>query len=164
MNFILTGKTNSGKTTLIKNLVENRKDCGGLLSLPVFENGKKIGSDSFDLITKGKKKLCRLKEMADFDGFQRGKYVIGFDGLKFGEEAIKRALENNKRFAIVDEIGPLEIEGKGLMDATIKAVKSKSNTLLVIRERLLDDFLKKFPERNFTILRKEELEEKIVIS
>ena len=53
--FIITGKIDSGKTTFIKNLIENLKEkkikVGGIYSQKIFENNERIGYDLFDINT-----------------------------------------------------------------------------------------------------------------
>jgi len=73
MKILFIGKKDSGKSSLLYALLKNCK-CGGILCLPVFENGKKIGADAIDMYNKERKIFSRLKQIANFEGIETEYY------------------------------------------------------------------------------------------
>ena len=148
MKVLLVGKKGSGKSTLIYSLFKNY-DCGGIVCLPVIEKGHLVGKDAIDMDTHRSNVFCRVNRKADFDGFSVGKYIIKPEGITFCIEAIKNSF--NKDILLIDEVGPLEIQGKGFHGITHKVLKEDKNCVIILRKQLMDTFFAKFPYR-FTIL------------
>lgn len=146
MNIIFVGKKNSGKSSLLYQLMKDCK-CGGIVCLPVFEDNKKIGTDAINMCSGERKIFSRIKEIANFDGIETKKYRISFEGIKFCINAVEEAIEKCKkcRLIIIDEFGVLERNGKGLNDVIKKALESDKDVVIVVRKELEKEFLEKFP-------------------
>ena len=143
MKILMIGKKNSGKSTIAYNIFKNSDSCG-IVCLPIFENGRKIGSDAIRMDDKSRVIFSRLKEIADFSGIEVGKYVISNEGINFCIKAIEEGIEKGK-LIVIDEFGLLEKNKKGLYEAIKKAIESKNDVFIIIRKRLEKDFLKIFP-------------------
>ncbi len=149
-NFLFTGEKNSGKSTSVHEMSKNSGfSCGGVISLPVVKDGKKIGMNAIDIMTNKAKELARMED--DFEGIVVGKYKISGEGIKHGENAICRAVGNCK-LVIIDEIGPLEMGGGGLINAAEYAFESDSNIFIVVRSGLKDEFIEKYGRYEFNII------------
>jgi nucleoside-triphosphatase THEP1 len=53
---------------------------------------------------------------------------------------------------VIDEVGPLELTGKGLMPAVELALASGVNILIVVRTSLKEALQKRFPEYEFVVV------------
>ena len=53
---------------------------------------------------------------------------------------------------VIDEVGPLELHGKGLMPAVELALASAVNVLIVLRSSLREALQKYFPDYEFTVI------------
>ncbi|MEA2054825.1 MAG: nucleoside-triphosphatase [Candidatus Thermoplasmatota archaeon] len=149
-NFLLTGEKNSGKSTAVYKMVRNASfSCGGVLSLPVISNGAKIGIDALDIMTGESKALARVG--GDFKGIEMGRYKISGKGIKHGENAINRAIGNCK-LVVIDEIGPLELNGRGWIKAAEYALESESNVFIVVRSQLRDAFIEKYGKYGLNVI------------
>jgi len=147
-NFLLTGKINSGKSTLLYEMVKRANfSCGGVISLPVFEGGMKAGMDALDILTGERKVLARLSSI---DGTRVGKYIISKHGLKHCEDAIRRAI-GNCEIVVIDEFGPLEMDGGGIAEAAEDAFR-RGNALVVLRKGLKEQFMEKYGQYNFKVI------------
>ncbi len=128
---------------------------GGIVCPAVIDHGSKIGCDALDLQSTERIVFARLRTLADFPGEPVGRYVISHEGLAFTETAIQRALDNNCAMVFIDEIGSLELAGKGLNKIAKAAYLSAPNTITVVRRQLLIPFLDYFrldgPAVNFAI-------------
>ncbi len=141
MIFILTGPVHSGKTSLLKKAVvewkEGKIKVDGFLSLAVREKGKMSGYDLFDL--KNETSLPLLRRKGNTDWQRTGSYFFLPSGLARAERIILRSRE--AELGVMDEIGPLELAGKGFWPALLQVIfRPGARILLVIREAILNDF------------------------
>ncbi|MCD6171984.1 MAG: DUF2478 domain-containing protein [Thermoplasmata archaeon] len=142
MKLIITGKRNSGKSTLVYNLCKKCK-CHGVVCLPVFENKMKIGTDAIDLMTGEKKIFSRIKEKADYEGIEMHRYVINKNGLNHAINAIENAIKE-EGIIVIDEFGYLEKEKKGYYNSVKKVLNSNKDVIMVVRENILKNFIEEF--------------------
>lgn len=144
MNLIVTGNVESGKTTWCSRyadqLVSRGFGIGGVLSPAVTVNGSKIGCDVCDQQTRERAVFTRLFAHADFDGEPVGRYLISSEGLAFADQAIRKAVADQCDLIFIDEIGPLELAGSGLIDAARLAYREAPATVTVVRKKLLNSY------------------------
>jgi len=139
--FILTGAVGSGKTTFLRGLVDELRASGvpidGFLSLRVMTGGETAGYDLLEI----RDGQCRplLRRPGD-EGMQKvGPYVLLPEGLARANEIIRRS--GVADLLIADEIGPLELEGRGLWPALKNVLfDGRRRSLVVVRESLLREF------------------------
>jgi len=143
MIFILSGEVESGKTTVLQNFVAEIRAqkirLDGFLSLRVMDGNETAGYDLAD-IQEGESRPFLRRTGAD-DWQKVGPYYVLPGGLAQAEKIIRRSRETD--FLIVDEIGPLELEGKGLWPFLKNALfNERRRILVVVRKSLLREFLK----------------------
>ncbi len=142
MIFILTGPVHSGKTTLLEKAVRRlKKDkvkIDGFLCKALRKEQEVIGYDLFDLRKRGAIPL--LRRTGEREWQRVGSYFFLPSGLDEAERIILRS--KDAELSVVDEIGPLELSGKGFWPA-LKQVLFPPETafLVVVREKILEDFL-----------------------
>lgn len=139
---MLTGPVHSGKTTLLKRVVQEFKRkklvIGGFLSEAVFKGPERIGYDLFDL--KGKKSFLFIRRAGKADWQRIGSYFFAPSGLEEAQKIISRSKEAD--ICIVDEVGPLELSGKGFWPALRPILFPPLTTFLItVRKNILDNFL-----------------------
>jgi len=81
-----------------------------------------------------------------------GDYTISRDGIIFACGAIKRAVESKCDLVVIDEVGPLELRGNGLMPAVELALASAVNALIVVRSSLREALQRHFPQYKFVVV------------
>ena len=143
---VITGKINSGKTTLMKKLFEMERLDGksptGIISPGVFRGDAKIGFDVIDLSTGRASLLARVSGKLK-NGFSVGRFTFSDKSLEFAKKAILDFRPGGTVF--VDEIGPLELTGKGYADCLRILLKSSISKLYIsVRENCLDEVRKSF--------------------
>ncbi len=137
-----TGKRHSGKTTSAFKLAESVRNEGftvaGLLAFSLYENGRLVGFDAFDLQSENRAPLVR-REIKDNE---REKMYLAphiIAGFNLGRAALSSAATKSADLIIVDEFGPLELAGRGwrqevdLLLASVEAV-----VVLVVRDELVE--------------------------
>ncbi len=80
-----------------------------------------------------------------------GDYTISRRGISFACGAIERAIESRCDWVVIDEVGPLELDGKGLMPAVELALASRVNVLIVVRSSLRKALEGRFPQYEFAV-------------
>lgn len=132
---IVTGAIQSGKTTALQQWLLN-KDARGILS-PVVD---------------GLRKLYAIREeiYIPFQAPDSSPESISVGRFHFYTKAFDQATEillkeTKSVWCIIDEVGPLELQGKGFFPALEKLLKNPSiNLLLVVRNSLLEEVQEKF--------------------
>jgi nucleoside-triphosphatase THEP1 len=152
MIFILAGPVHAGKTTLLKEVVDRLKRfpirVEGFLSLAVFDGGDRTGYDLFDIATGLTTPL--LRRQGEALGQRTGPYRLVPEGLERAESILLNATKVD--LLVVDEVGPLELKGKGLWPALEKGMVQAGQTgLLVVREALVEEIKALLGERPISL-------------
>jgi len=143
MIYILTGPVHYGKTGMLKKLYSEIKHSGikfgGFLSESVREKNRIAGYDLFDL--KAGQSVPFIRRYGEEGWLKSGPFFFIPEALSLAKKIILRGPDSE--FCIVDELGPLELEGKGLWPALEQVLFLTSPPfLLVIRDSILEEFLK----------------------
>ena len=154
MKLLVLGEPGSGKTSWCRRYIDScRKrgsSVGGILCPAIERQGQRVGSNAVDLFTGQEIPFARLsRSKPSSEGEKVGDYTISRDGILFARAAIKRAIENRCDLVVIDEVGPLELSGKGLMPAVEFALASAANVLIVVRSSLKEALQKRFAEYEF---------------
>ena len=157
MRLLVVGEPRSGKTSWCREYVDRQRKCGfsvgGVLSSPIDKQGQRIGFDVIDLLTGKGALLARLSRLKRFKaGEAVGDYTISRRGISFARRAIERAVESRCDWVVIDEVGPLELRGKGLMPAVELAVASPVNVLIVVRASLKEALQRHFLRYEFVAI------------
>ncbi|NJO88009.1 MAG: DUF2478 domain-containing protein [Chloroflexia bacterium] len=151
---IVTGKIDVGKTSFVQQLIEAFKEkqlkVSGIYSRKVYENNKRIGYDLVDI------KTNTFEPFLQINGKQRdgiGMFKILPRGLQFGIESLKSANNGNSDIVIVDEIGKLELSGKGWIGQVKQLITlQQTHLLLVINEKFLEEFSEQLDLKNTLLI------------
>lgn len=110
----------------------------GFLSEAVFTGKDRTGYDLLDLREDRSIPLLRI---AGEEEWQRiGSYFFVSSGIEKAEKIILRSGE--AQICVVDEVGPLELEGRGFWPALERVLLPPStNFLIVVRETILEKFM-----------------------
>lgn len=132
MVIIVTGKTGSGKTSFLQELVKcleaNNLRPAGVLA-PSQTTSHAITYDVVDI--EHKERICLIKDVPEVHWHQYKRFWFNPKGFELGNEIIDRSIANGRSCIIIDEIGPLELEGKGWAEAFTKALSAEVNILMV---------------------------------
>lgn len=138
--YILKGAIGLGKTTSLLNYCKGKNTIGGILS-PVI-NGKR---HFLDIRSNEMKLMESLKE--ETETLNIGRYKFSPKAFDWANKILIECENKNYELIIIDEIGPLELQGKGFA-STLKLLLNnqeiKPDLLLVVRESLVNEVLKYF--------------------
>ena len=151
---IITGPVNSGKTSYLHRLVANYKrkgqTVGGITAEALYEDGRKIGYDVCDLISKECCPLVRTSDAAAqmnlTEGVQHvGRFVLLESGLDFARRCIHAAATGD--IVCLDEVGPLEMVGRGHRQVLDMLLADFEGTLVVVARDTVSDALQTMTEK-----------------
>jgi nucleoside-triphosphatase THEP1 len=134
-----TGQKHSGKTTGAARLVNVARKEGfniaGLLAPSLYREGELLGFDALDLRNKTRVPLARRETKSG----KTGRFKFFQNGLKLGNDALNAEAAKTADLIIIDEFGPLELNGRGWRK-NVDSLIASSNALilLVVRQELAE--------------------------
>ncbi len=145
--FILTGSINSGKTTKLMQWAVVQKNIDGIFQ-PVIDDKRFI----YHISSRTLKILETTKTKPENEIIIIGKYKFRKSVFDWAQSILIDCLGKKFDWIIIDEIGPLELEGKGL-EPTISKIfneidKLNANVLCVVRDSILEKFVKHYKLEN----------------
>ena len=131
--FFITGKKGGGKTTFITEVVSILQKEGlkadGILAPGYWQNNIRSKFDIVDIATNERKILCGMDVENGVEEIGRFKFTE--EGLAFGRAALCYEKVFDKDLIIIDEVGPLELKGKGWAES-IKELLVKYNKIIIL--------------------------------
>lgn len=155
---ILTAPVQAGKTTALMNWAAQKENIGGILAPDAG----------------GLRRLYTLhnRQLADFqlppaavaaappaEVIAVGKFRFSASAFALARQAIAECLEHPFEWAVIDEVGKLELQGEGLEPAVGQAVAhfkrpgAAGGLLLVVREALLEEVIKHYGLEECRVIR-----------
>lgn len=137
---IISGEIQEGKSSFLKKLLvllkEKNIKLNGIMAEGVHENDERIGYDLEDV---GKGTKCEYIRTTPHPGrYRHGKYYFSNEGLAFGRNIFDQVNIENTDLLIIDEVGPVEMKGKGWAPDIEYLLESyKIAQLWIVRKQLL---------------------------
>jgi len=161
--FIVTGNVHGGKSTFIRECIDRCKEKGlsveGILAGGTFRDGER---DTFSLthIREGKtyELACRQKKPG---WFRYRKYYFNPESFEKGLSIITRGLNEEADVIVLDEIGPMELSGRGWYRALQLLDRNYSiPQVWVVRKKILKEVLDRWniPRENVVHIDKDDAE------
>jgi len=152
MIILVTGPVHAGKTTRVRTLVERMAATGvplaGYLSRAVREGSGIVGYD-LEVVGTGETQPFLRRTEAGKSGrrdLEAGSFRFVPAGLNRAREIVRGSRAGG--LLVVDEVGPAELEGRGIwppLEAQLRDPERK--LLLVVRDSLLETVLERLPGR-----------------
>ncbi|RLF44249.1 MAG: AAA family ATPase [Thermoplasmata archaeon] len=129
MNTLITGKPGCGKTTLIKQIIEELNlNVGGFYTQEMRIGGRRVG---FKIISvDGNESILAHVDIKS--PYRVSKYGVNIESIeKIGVKSILKALEEND-VIVIDEIGKMELFSPRFKEVVNKALNSEKMLLATI--------------------------------
>lgn len=148
---LLSGPVHSGKTAAAADAVDRARasgrSVGGVLCPGEFQNSVRSRVDVLNVADGAR---CPLVAPQVQDGERVGRFLLSREGLDFGRRALRDALARRPDLTVIDEVGPLELNGGGWAEETSRLINAyreleSSLLLIVVRARLVTRALGKWP-------------------
>jgi nucleoside-triphosphatase len=128
---LLTGRPGTGKTTLIRRVVDNLTlPVGGFYTEEIRERSERVG---FKIVTLDDEEAV-LAHVRFTTAHRVGKYGLDLSALEIGIGALRTAVRA-RRLVVIDEIGPMEIKSSTFCDGVKEALDSSAPVLGTITAR-----------------------------
>lgn len=131
--YIITGEQGSGKSEMIRSISKGLKSKGisvaGICAIGLWENGQRSGFVIESIPTGDSLVLCENKSHPGWMQFRR--FWFNPEAFLSGRKWLDKAVESNSDVIIVDEIGPLELQGEGWAN-NLPGIFAQSERRLVI--------------------------------
>lgn len=141
---ILTGPIHSGKTTHLISWIKYHSHCAGILS-PIVE-----GKRQFYSIHRKEFHRFESDEMEKGEALLSiGKYSFYKSSFDWARLELEQAVKLKPHWLIIDEIGPIELQGEGLEPQVSHILKDytrsrKNRLILVVRNQILENVLEHY--------------------
>ena len=151
---IVTGGVSEGKTSFVSEVITQVKkqsyNVGGFLSIGINEKDKRTGFMLHDIESGKDYELCSIKE--DENRSRTGRFYFNNETLVIGNKLLSRESLSDKQLIVIDEVGPMELSGKGWSNA-IETVCNTSSTphLWAVRRSLTNEISGKWNTGNIYI-------------
>lgn len=150
-NLVVTGKPGCGKTTLIREaILPFKAQASGFITEEIREGKTRMGFRLTSL--DGKQGVLASKALAS--PVRLNKYGIDLIVLEgIGVAAVKEAMEN-RRIAVIDEIGSMEVMSEPFRKTVLEALNSRLPVLATIRlgAQPFTDAVKKMQDTQVLVL------------
>ncbi len=141
--YLFSGPIRSGKTTKLLEWCKTRDDVGGILTPD--QNGLRV------LIDISRNQLFKFQvDEKNAKVIQIGRFYFSAETFETGRTIIARERSSSKNWLVIDEVGPLELQGQGFEPEISKTIaffkkqKPAKNLLLIVRQNLLDEVIQHF--------------------
>ena len=153
--YIITEDEHKGKTTFVKNIVSRLLNSGiniqGFIAEAVIIDKKLSGYDLKN-VQNNKKIQIITKEKHD-NWLKLGSYFFNPKGFGFGINILNNKNINNADLIVIDEIGPLELSGKGWCNQINNLLTGNSVSMIwVVRKSIIKEVIEKWEISNYEII------------
>lgn len=140
--FVYSAPIKTGKTSGLMMWAAKEKYVAGILQ-PIVNDKRFL----YDITGRELKEFQMDSESKDTVSI--GNYIFSINAFLWANEKIKNLFRKDYKWLIIDEVGKLEIENKGLIESVEFVIanahlKPSTNFLLVIRDTLFKEFCYKF--------------------
>jgi len=145
--WLITGRVHTGKTGFMEQFVQLAREegltTGGFLARGTFTNGKR---DRIRLVDIATGDACEMAFRRPSEGWIPYRvFWFNPDAFKFGLKILEDALDRRTSLLVLDEVGPLELEGKGWAEVLPKLARNQETTSIwVVRESLAETVVKRW--------------------
>lgn len=150
MVYIITGAKDRGKTERIRSLYDEKKG-DGFISAKRFNGGTFTGYDIIRLSSGETMALAvRGNDLpAEWDELDTvGSFSISGKAIRFAESVIDDIIMKGIEPVYIDEIGTLEIKGKGFNTLLEKVLATKREIFMAVRKNCVEDVIALFAIEN----------------
>lgn len=137
--FIITGDVHEGKTTYVEKLISifrsQQYKVAGFLAIGSFQNDKRHDYKLLNLSTNEVLEFAKSQEQPGWIKFRR--FWFNPAAIKSGNDILQEAQGIDDAIVVVDEVGPMEVQGDGWHNSLMQLTLVKNRVQLwVVRRQL----------------------------
>jgi len=147
MVYFITGPIGSGKSAKLVSLYESTRSGDGFYNVKRFAGDEAIGQDIVQLSTGKAVPFSRIHGAIPEGWDEESRYVkysFSREGLLFARGIIDAAIQKHASKVYVDELGPLEMQKKGLYHSFARLLQTDIDIVSVCRDACVKDVIALF--------------------
>jgi len=164
--FIISGKVGSGKSTQLekisRELQQSGLDLDGFLCRGDTKHGERIAYTLVNVRDGSEFLFATNKTREGWPSY--GRFCFNPEAFTEGEGIIRKGIKRKSNVIIIDEVGPLELEGRGWASILEELMKETEMVQLwTVRESILESVMEQWsiPAERICHLGKDKIEETI---
>jgi nucleoside-triphosphatase THEP1 len=154
---IVSDAINTGKTSWMRWDYASQTKADGFFCIKVFKNDEHIGYDLIRPLSGKSVPFIRRPGFLEPDWQEkyriRDQYSFNNLGLLFAKEIVTEAINNKVSWFYLDELGPLELQGKAFAPLFTQLLEAQVNLVIAVRAHLLAQVIEKFSLNNCQIVK-----------
>ncbi len=151
MIYLITGAVNQGKSTYLYGVYNRLQTGDGFYNRRIYQGNCFAGQEIVRLTT-GESRLFSYtnqfipndKSILEDEECRFDVFSFSRQGLDFGRNILRNALDNHFEPVFIDEIGPLELAEKGFYEIFRDMAGSPIEIYAVVRKNCLKEVIAKF--------------------
>jgi nucleoside-triphosphatase THEP1 len=155
MVYIISAAIDEGKTKKIESLYRQYLQGDGWISRKILLNDTLAGYELERLSNKVKMPLAYKRPYvpAHWNEIEEyGPFVFSKRAFDLAEKIVDELIEKKIEPLFIDEIGPLELSGKGFYTHLHKVLKSTTEVYIAVRSHCVQGVVEKFAIKPFRII------------
>lgn len=149
-NILMTGPPKSGKTSMLNEILSflkrNNISYAGITCPEIIKNGRRYGFKIIDLKTRNEGILASVDEP---HGPKVSKYRVNLHNLeRIGVTALKRAIQDDSKVIVIDEIGKMELMSESFSKVVVEALDSRKPVLGIIAYKSFNPLINEIKMRS----------------
>jgi nucleoside-triphosphatase THEP1 len=156
MIHIICGEINQGKTARIKSVYEENMKGDGFITEKIITNSIFCGYKISRLTTGDSEILILRTEFFPLDEtpfLTKGSFSFYEKGFIFASSIIDDIINNNINPVFIDEIGAIELAGKGLHDSFRKILLADKTVYITVRNCFVKKVISLFSLKKYALIR-----------
>ncbi len=154
---IVSDAINTGKTSWMRQDYARQVKADGFFCIKVFKKDEHIGYNLIRPLSGESVPFIRRPGFLEPNWQEeyriRDQYSFNSQGLLFAREIVAEAINNRVSWFYLDEIGPLELQGKAFAPVFTQLLDAQLNLVIAVRAHLLTQVIEKFSLVNFKIIK-----------
>jgi nucleoside-triphosphatase THEP1 len=156
MIYIICGEFNSGKTAKIKSIYLKNKKGDGFITEKIYRDSIFYGYETVRLST-GEAVIQSLKSgffpHLEIPLYTKGEYSFFREGFAFADMVIDDIILKGTCPVFIDEIGPLELQGKGFNELFKKIIHTDRTIYFTVRNYCLEKVISIYSLEKYSLIR-----------
>ena len=164
---MITGKVQGGKTTLLTELIGRFKKedlkITGFLCPGSFKEGQRSAFTLVNLENGDQLPMATIEENKGWLKYRR--FFFNPEAFTNGEAWIRNGLANHPDLVVIDEVGPMELQGLGWWNI-LKLIEKRMDIaqIWIVREQILQEVTMKWNISEENIFRVTEVENSMLVN
>lgn len=153
---IICGETNQGKTGKLEAIYAEEKEGDGFVAQKIFKDSMFCGYELIRLSTGESITQALIENLfpeKETPLYKQGSFFFFKESFVFADSIIEEVIRNKIDPVFIDEIGPLELRGKGYHESLKKIFKEDRTIYITVRNKLVNDLIDFYSFKDYSLIK-----------